>query len=59
MKLNEAKSKFMIFTGAKEDFTTRLSINDVNLDRVSVSQLLGVWISEDLSWAKNCQLTQD
>ena len=55
MKLNEAKSKFMIFTRTKEDFTTRLSINDVNLDRVSVSQLLGVWISEDLSWAKNCQ----
>ena len=57
MKLNEAKSKFMIFTRTKEDFTTRLSINDVNLDRVSVSQLLGVWISEDLSWAKNCQQT--
>ena len=25
------------------------------LDRISVTQLLGVWISEDMSWDKNCK----
>ena len=25
------------------------------MDHVAVSKLLGVWISEDLSWSKNCQ----
>ena len=55
MKLNAAKSNFMIFTRTKEDFTTRLVVNDQNLERVSVTKLLGVWIQEDLSWSKNCQ----
>ena len=55
MKLNEAKCKFMIFTRTKENFTTRLSVNNQSLERISVMQLLGVWISEDLSWDKNCQ----
>ena len=55
MKLNEAKSNYMIFTRTKESFATRLTVNDVYLDRKSVTQLLGVWISEDLSWSRNCQ----
>ena len=55
MKLNEAKCKYMVFTRTKEKFTTRLSVNDQSLERISVMQLLGVWISEDLSWDKNCQ----
>ena len=55
MKLNEAKCNFMIFSRTKEEFTTRLSINDVIIDRKQVSKLLGVWISEDMSWSKNCQ----
>ena len=55
MKLNAAKSNFMIFTRTKEEFTTRLEVNGQNLDRVSVTKLLGVWIQEDLSWSKNCQ----
>ena len=36
-------------------FATRLCVNDVNLEKISVSKLLGVWISEDMSWSKNCQ----
>ena len=55
MKLNEAKCNFMVFSRTKEVFTTRLSINDVIIDRKQVSKLLGVWISEDMSWFKNCQ----
>ena len=55
MKLNEAKCNYLIFTRTKENFETRLSINDVMMDRISVTKILGVWISEDLSWDKNCQ----
>ena len=55
MKLNEAKCKYMVFSRAKEDFATRLTINQVNLDRINVTKLLGVWIDEDMSWSRNCQ----
>ena len=55
MKLNAAKSNFMIFTRTKQKFTTRLTVDGKNLERVSVTKLLGVWIQEDLSWSKNCQ----
>ena len=43
----------MIFSRSKTDFTTRLSINDNQLDRISVTKLLGLCISEDLSWEQN------
>ena len=55
MKLNKAKSNYMIFSRAKENFATRLKIDQVNLDRIPVTKLLGVWIEEDLSWSRNCQ----
>ena len=55
MKLNEAKSNFMVFSRSKEKFATRLTVNGVNLDRIPVTKLLGVWISEDMSWSRNCQ----
>ena len=45
----------MIFTRSKEPFATRLSMNGDNLERVTVTKLLGVWISEDMSWSRNCQ----
>ena len=53
MKLNEAKSHYMIFTRTKQEFATRLFLNENKLDQISVSKLLGIWISEDLSWSKN------
>ena len=48
MKLNEAKSNFMVFSRSKVKFAT-------TLDRILVTKLLGVWISEDMSWSRNCQ----
>jgi hypothetical protein len=48
MKLNEEKSSFMIFNRGKTEFTTRLKINGCKIDKVNVSKLLGVWISEDM-----------
>ena len=53
MKLNEAKSNFMVFSRSKEKFATRLTVNGINLDRIPEPKLLGVWISEDMSWFRN------
>ena len=55
MKLNIAKCDYMIFSRSKTNFATRLAIDNQTLERVSVTKMLGVWISEDLSWDKNCQ----
>ena len=55
MKLNEAKSNYMVFSRSKESFATRLKVNNINLDRLSVTKLLGVWIKEDMSWSRNSQ----
>ena len=55
MKLNPSKCKFMIFSRSKENFTTRLEINQETIERVPVMKILGTWISEDLTWTKNCQ----
>ena len=55
MKLNESKCSYMIFTRTMTNFTTRLSVNNAYLERKSVCKLLGVWISEDLTWTRNCK----
>ena len=55
MKINEKKCNYMIFSRTKEKFATRLKVNDLKLDRISVTKLLGVWISEDMSWDRNCK----
>ena len=55
MKLNVAKCNYIIFSRSKTDLATRLEINNQTLDRVSEIKMLGLWISEDLSWKKNCQ----
>ena len=52
-KLNEEKCNYMIFSRAQEDFATRLTVNNCKLDQKSVTKILGVWISEDLSWERN------
>ena len=53
MKLNEDKCNYMVFSRAQEDFVTRLTVNNTKLDQVHVSKILGVWVSQDLSWDKN------
>ena len=45
----------MIFSRSNEKFATRLSINNTVLERKHASKILGVWISDDLSWTRNCQ----
>ena len=53
VKLNEDKCNFMVFSRAQEDFATRLTVNNCKLNKISVSKILGIWISEDLGWDKN------
>ena len=53
MQINESKSNFIIFTRSKQEFTTRLNINNVPLEKLSVIKLLGIWLEQDMSWDKN------
>ena len=55
MKLNPSKCKYMVFSRAKIDFSTRLKIDQELIERVPSMKILGTWISDDLSWARNCQ----
>jgi hypothetical protein len=55
MKINEGKCNFMILSRSEEQFTTRLTINNVKLDRISETKILGLYISDDLSWSRNCK----
>ena len=54
MKLNEEKSKGMIFNFSKKSqFSTRLEMNDTILETVKQTKLLGLIVSENLSWREN------
>ena len=53
MLLNEKKSNYIIYSRAKEDFSTRLVLNGFPLERVHVTAMLGVWLQEDLGWEEN------
>ena len=54
MKLTEAKCSYMVFSRSKEDFCSRLTVNKTYLERTDVAKILGIWVSEDLTWSKNC-----
>ena len=54
MKINEKKSNYMVFSRSQEKFATRLHMNGVLLEKVPATKLLGVWVTEDLSWSRNC-----
>ena len=55
VKLNEAKSNFIIFTRSQTKFTLRLSMNYQSLKQVDAIRMLGIWICEDMSWQKNTE----
>ena len=55
MKLNINKCNYMIFSRSKTQFSTRLTINEQTIEKISATKLLGLWISEDMSWTKNCK----
>ena len=54
MKLNCEKTKYMIFNFCKSlQFQTRIQIDQSLLEQVHQMKLLGVIISDDLTWHKN------
>ena len=55
MKLNIAKCNYMVFSRSNTKMATRIKINSQKIEKISVTKLLGLWISEDLSWGKNCK----
>ena len=55
MKMNPSKCNYMIFSRSKENIATRLNIGGIILERKSSQKILGVQISDDLSWSRHCQ----
>ena len=53
MKLNETKSKYMVFLRSRKEFDTRLTINAKPIERTYEMVYLGVWLSNDLTWYKH------
>ena len=53
MLLNEDKPNCNVFTKTHEHFSTRFTMNDNALERVSEVRLLGVWFNEKLDWSTN------
>ena len=54
MKINPAKCNYMVFSRSGEKFSTRLNINNVYLQKTSVTKILGLYITDDISWGQNC-----
>merc|ERR1719319_1780863 len=55
MRLNETKTKYIVFNRLREEFVTRLSVNEKLINRVKHIKLLGVWLQEDGGWERNTQ----
>ena len=55
MRLNPKKCNYMVFSRSEEQFATRLKIEETKLDRVSEVKLLGLYLTDDLSWSRNCK----
>ena len=53
MQLNEKKSSYIVFSRSKSEFSTRLTLNNITLERKSVIKILGVWLQDDLKWDFN------
>jgi hypothetical protein len=54
MKLNEKKTKNMIFNFTnKNQFTTKLTVNDKPVEILRETKLLGTFLTDDLKWNKN------
>ena len=53
MKINEDKTKYMIFTRSETEVATRLALNGKTIDRIEETKLVGVWLTTWLDWTKN------
>ena len=56
MLINGKKSNYMIFNRTvNHQFSTRLNLSGTLLENIEEIKLLGVWITNDLSWTKNTE----
>ena len=56
MILNQKKTKVMIFNFTNNyQFTTRLSLNEENLEVVKNTKLLGIMLNDKLTWDENTE----
>ena len=53
MKFNHEKSNYIVFSRSMKTISTRISLENVNLDRVTETKMLGLWLTEDMKWTKN------
>ena len=53
MKLNENKTKYMVFSRSETEFSTRLCLNGKTLERIEEAKIVGVWVTTWLDWTKN------
>ena len=57
MRLKESKTTYLIFTRARADFSTRLTVNGKFIERQNYVKLLGVWLQQDGGWGKHIKET--
>ena len=56
MKINEKKTKSMIINFTNNyQFTTRLLLNETNIEIVDKMKILGTIITDKLTWTENCK----
>ena len=53
MKINENKTKYMLFSRGNTEVATRLKVNGKTIDRIEETKLVGVWVTTWLDWEKN------
>ena len=51
--MNKSKTNYLIFSRAREDFASRLTVDSTHIDRKRETKLLGVWLEESGKWEKN------
>ena len=55
MKLNVKKTKIMLINFTKKhQFATRVKLRGVNIEQITKAKILGLILSDDLSWDANC-----
>ena len=48
MKINEDKTRYMVFSRSETEVATRLAVNSRTIDRIEETKLVGVWLDTSL-----------
>ena len=55
IKLNEKKTKNMVFNFSQKQFVTKMVVNNEKIETVKETMLLGTVITDNLTWDRNCE----